>query len=395
MSTPITLESLTTPVTREEAKQSIYDALGTVGVNTTLWKPGSVVRTIIAAVAICFAACTNLIAEIAKGGFLETASGAWLTLLARYVYGVLRLEATFGVGTLRLVNSGGGVYEDVAPGELVVQNPDTKKEYTNVSLFTLHAGETLDIQIQALEAGTGSTSTVGTIVKLVTAWSAVTCTNSTAVVGADEEQDDPLKQRCRDKLRARSANGPAEAYASIARDYKRPDGSAVGVTRIRHVKDGKGNVYVYLATPNGYVDGAAEELATDLGGINDQIQRKVAPLAVTAHTRSATAKTFNVAYQVWMLDTSGMTSTQLEIAIQKALAKYFAAAPIGGYKIDGQPGRIYQDDVKAVIKSVRPAEIFRVELSSPAADTDLTANEAPAIGTCTAVSITQVQQRVY
>src|SRR5687767_5936032 len=111
MSTPITIESLTTPVTKDEAKEAIYEALATVGVNTTTWKPGAVVRTLVAIVAILFAACTNLIAEIAKSGFLELTSGSWLTLVARYVYGVTRLEATFGTGTLTLINSGGGVYD--------------------------------------------------------------------------------------------------------------------------------------------------------------------------------------------------------------------------------------------------------------------------------------------
>jgi phage-related baseplate assembly protein len=388
------IETLTTPVSKEDAQKSIYEGLATVGVNTTSWKPGAVVRTLIAIVAILFAATTNLIADIAKAGFLELTSGSWLTIVARYVYGVMRLEATFGTGTLTLVNSGGGVYEDIEPGDFSVKNPDTDKEYTNAETFTLGAGATLTINIVAREAGAESTSAIGTIVTLITTLPGVTCSNPTAVVGADEEEDEPLKQRCRDKLGARSANGPSDAYASIAREAVRADGSAIGVTRIRPVRDGKGNIYIYLATPTGGVTGTADDIATDLGVINDAIQRRVAPLAVTAHTLSATAHPFNVSYTLWMLDTSGLTNAQLAIKIEQALAKYFGAAPIGGYKLDGAPGRIYQDDIKGVIKSVRPLEIFRVELSSPAADTDLTTIEAPTIGTV-AGTITQVQQRVY
>ena len=47
-----TLEELITSMTVDEAKTAIYDALAARGVTTTGWKPGAVVRTIIAALAI-------------------------------------------------------------------------------------------------------------------------------------------------------------------------------------------------------------------------------------------------------------------------------------------------------------------------------------------------------
>lgn len=386
------IDDLTTPVTRDEAKASIYDALGTVGVSTTAWRPGSVVRTIIAVVAILFSACTKLIAEITKSGFLEFAVGAWLTLVARHVYGVERLEATFGTGKLTLTNGGGGIF-DLDPGDLIVRNPDTDKTYTNVGTVHLGAGAIVTFDIVAQEAGSASTSVIDTIVDFVTPLINVTCTNPSAIVGSDEEEDSALRTRCREVLGARSANGPTDAYANVARSARRSDGSAIGVNRVRIVKDGRGNVYVYLATAAGSVPGDADDVSTDLGVINDQIQRLVAPLGVTAHTLGAASMPFDVSYRVWMLDTSGLSSTQLAALIATALGKYFAAVPIGGYVIDGEPGRVYLDDVKAAIKAVRP-EIFRVEFDLPIGDTDVGLNFAPVLGVATAVSITESQQRV-
>jgi hypothetical protein len=387
------IDDLTTPVTRDEAKASIYDALGTVGVKTTSWRPGAVVRTMIAAVAIMFSAATRLIAEIAKAGFLEFATKTWLTLVARHVYGVERLEATFGKGTYKLTNGGGGVF-DLDPGDLIVRNPDTDKTYTNVDTVHLGANGTAEFTIIAQEAGADSTSAVDAITDFVTPLSNVTGKNLTAVVGADEEEDPALRTRCREVLGARSANGPADAFASIARGAKRADGTAIGVNRVRIVKDGRGNAYLYLATASGTVLGDAEDLSTDLGVINDQIQRLVTPLGFTAHTIGAAPLALNVTYRVWLLDTSGLTSAQLATLITKAIGAYFAAVPIGGYVIPGEPGRIYLDDLKKAIGAVRP-EIFRVDLDVPAGESiDVAPNAAPALGIATAALIKESQQRV-
>jgi hypothetical protein len=386
------IDDLTTPVTRDEAKASIYDALGTVGVNTTAWRPGAVVRTMIAAVAILFSAATRLIAEIAKSGFLELAVGAWLTLVARYVYGVERLAATFATGTLTLTNTGGGVFT-VAARDLIVRNPVTDKTYVNVEPFSLGSHGTITIDIVAEEAGSASISAIGTIVEFVTPLINVDCSNRSAAVGADDEEDGPLRVRCREVLGARSSNGPSDAYASVARGAKRPDGTAIGVNRVRIVKDGRGNAYIYLATPTGTVSGDPEDIATDLGIINDQIQRQAAPLGFTAHTLGTTALSLAIGYRVWLLDTSGLTHTQLATLIQTALAKFCGEAPIGGFVIDGQPGRIYLDVLRSVIRGVRP-EIFHVELTTHSADIDVGFNYAPTFGSATAVAITEAQQRV-
>ncbi len=392
----LSIEDLTTPVTKEEAQLSIYEGLAAQGVNTTNWKPGSVVRTIIAIVAILFAATTNLIAEIARSAFVEYALATWLTFVARYVYGVERQEATFGTGTLRLTNTGGGDYT-LQPGELVIRNPDTDKTYTNTLEIHLGPGSevsptVVDAQIVAQESGSGSTATVGRIRELVTTLLNVVCTNTTAVVGLDEEADPPLRQRCRDQLGARSANGPSDAYASVVRNARRTDGTPIGAFRLRIKKDGKGNAYIYMATSNGFVSGDPEDTATDLGAINDQIQRKVTPLGFTSHSLSATPKVLNITCQIYMLDTSGLTAAQVTALVVKTLTQYLATAPIGGFVIDGQPGRIYLDDLKGVIKSARP-EIFHVAFSSPTADVDCAYADAAALGAFTC-DVRFQQQRV-
>ena len=58
------LAELTTPLTADEVEAALYAALAARGAKTTAWKPGAVVRTIIAGVAIVLAAFSSLVAAI-------------------------------------------------------------------------------------------------------------------------------------------------------------------------------------------------------------------------------------------------------------------------------------------------------------------------------------------
>jgi hypothetical protein len=165
-----TLEELTTPLTPDEVEEAIYRALGVRGAKTTTWKPGSVVRTIIAGTSIVLSAFSELQAAIAKGGFLELASGAWLTLVARHVFGLERLPGTFATGQVTLTNTRSGSYRG-GTGDLIVQNPESGKEYRSTGPWSLAPGSpsswaTATVDVRAVELGDASTSTAGEITKL-------------------------------------------------------------------------------------------------------------------------------------------------------------------------------------------------------------------------------------
>ena len=371
-------EELLTPLTYEQAKQQFYDALATVGVSTTGWKPGFVVRTIIASLAVIVVVFSQLITLIGKAGFLALSSGVWLTFVARYVYGLERIPATFATGFVTLDNSAGGGLYALQPGDLILLNPDTEKLYRNTEAITLDPGEVLeDVAIIAVEAGSESTSVAGTIVDFQTPLTDVTVTNTLAVVGLDEEADADLQTRCREVLGARSANGPQDAYAAAARRAKLLDGTPIGATRIRVRKDGLGNVFVYVAKASGVVGGVATDPATELGAINLEIQRTAAPLSVTAHVIAATAYTIVPDYTMYLTDKAGNTDAQIDALVQKALANYFATVPIGGFVISGSQGKVYADDMRRAM-TVLPT-IFRITFVE--GDQTLLPYQFPLLGT--------------
>lgn len=385
----IPLAELVTPLTVDQVKAKIYEVLAIIGVPTTSWKPGAVVRTMIAACSIVLAAFSELTAQIARSGFLELASGPWLALVAKYVYDVDKVYATFAAGEVTLTNAGGGTFT-LDADDMTLTNPTTGKTYRNTSGFTLGALATLTVAVYAVEAGSASTSVAGAITEIQSpSMTAVAVSNAVAVVGLDEEEDPALRARCAEKLGALSPFGPWDAYSYAARSATRADGSPIGVTRVRVTRDGFGNVAVYVATASGAVTGAVGDLATDLGAIDDAIQRKAAPLAVTAEAVSASPVTVAISYRVWLYNTSGLSEAQITSAIATRLASFMASQPIGGNIIGGAPGKLFVDAMRTVIGATLP-QIFHVEITVPAADVVITIGQVGVLGTVTALAVTQV-----
>lgn len=359
-------DDLISPVSKEDVQASIYSVLSTVGVDVTVWKSGSVVRTIVAGVSIVLAQLSTYQALIVRSGFLALSEGPWLKLVAHYVYGVDFFAATFATGVVTLTNSLGGVYGPLDPGDLIfsaVVN-GVVKNYTNTAVVNIPAMSVVtNVAISAVEVGSASSAPAAAISTLVTTLNGVTVTNPSALVGLDEESDVALRQRCALQLGALSPLGPWDAYLSAALNAVHTDGSSIGVTRSRIVKDGTGNVYIYLATASGVV--ASPELAL----ADDAIQRFAAPLAVTAHTLSATGFNLSVTYTAWVYNTVGKTDSQVRAVIFDALSAYVAALPVGGIVVDSDPGRVFHDALLAVIFEALP-EIFHVEISVPGGNTD-------------------------
>lgn len=387
-----TLQELTTPLTKAEIEAAIYAAIQARGVATTSWKPGAVVRTIIAAVAIVLAAFSSLQASIAKSGFLELAEDKWLTLVARYVFGVERDLGTFASGNIELDNSAGGVF-NIAVGDLIVANSASGKQYRNTAAFTLNALEQNKVvPVEAIEIGADSTSAATFIDTIVTTMLGVTVSNPTALVGNDPDTDPQLREKCLAKTGTLSPNGPSDAYRYVALEATKDDGSSAGVTRVTTVPDGEGNVFVYVANASGTLTGTVGDTTTDLGAVDEAIQTLCVPQAVTAVVDKATALTVAVTYQAWCRNTTGKTETELETLIATAIATFMSTQPIGGSrKVAGQ-GYVFKQAIEAAIAAViGTTHLIDKSITVPAADTAVDEDEAPVSGvvngTVTIVSV--------
>lgn len=373
-----TLDELTTPLTVAEIQQAIYDAIEALGVKTTSWKPGAVARTIIAGASIVLAGFSLLQQRIAQSGFLELAVGDWLTVVAKEVYNVDRDVGSFAAGECTLDNTGGGVF---APGigDVIALNTTTGKTYRNTAAFTLAAFETGKIvPFEAIEIGADSTAAPADIDALETVLLGVTITNVSAIVGKDPESDADLRVRCLAKTGTLSPNGPADAYRFLALSAETDSGASAGVTRVTTVPDGAGGVTVYVATATGPVTGSIGDTTTPLGAVDEAIQTKATPLAVTSTTVSAIAAPIAVTYEIWLRSAIGLTVSEIGDAVSLALSNFLSTQPIGGSSKTGSaPFFVFVESLEAVIaEAVGTANLISLEVTAPAADVAIAANEA-------------------
>ncbi len=387
------LDDLTTPLTRDEVETSIYSVLAALGVTTTAWKGGAVVRTMIVGVAIVLAALSTLMARITKSGFLDSAEEDWLEIVADQVYDVEKQQATFAAGVVVIDNTSGSVYGPLAAGDLIAVNPTTGKGYVNTSSITILAASIgLIVDVQAQEAGSDSTSLAGEIDSLETALTGVTITNPTAIIGTDAQSDPSLRTLCRQKLGALSPNGPKDAYSFVAKTAVRlADGSLVGVTRITPDADADGNLTIYVATATGAVTGTILDLTSDLGAVHDALQINATPLAITEITASAVEVIVPVAYQLWLYNDTGLDQVGILAVVAASLADMFKVEPIGGNDAPPDLGRLYPSAIESAITCPDDIEdsVIRVVLALPANPLVLSKSEVPVLGTITG-TITQV-----
>lgn len=345
----MTIEELLTSVTTEQQLESFLATLETLGVKARSWRAGGSLRTILRVVAATYAGFSVSIQAFARAGFLELATGGWLTLLADQVFDVQRIPATFATGVEQLTNAGGGVFV-VAPGEFRVLGA-TGKAYVNVAAFTLNPSDVLDIDVRAVELGSASSAPAGTVTDLETALAGVGATNPAALVGSDEEKDPDLRARCRAKLGTISGKGPRGAYAYAVRSALRGDGSAVDVNRLRiSPSSSTGVVTVYVASP------AGPPLPSDLPFIQASIERWARPDSVTATAVGATALAVSRTLTIWARAQEGLTASDLAALVNASLIAMVAAYPIGGIpKPPATQGYLYADGLAGTAKSAHLA----------------------------------------
>jgi uncharacterized phage protein gp47/JayE len=396
------IDQLTKPVTKAQAKQTIYDMLAKAGIPVTSWQSGAVLRTIVWILATLVAGFSQLLAVVVQGLFLDTAVGVWLTLLAKYVYGVTRRTATFATGELSFDNAAGGEYPFAAEECFAVN--DEGARFVNVEAFTITAlASGLTVVFRAVEAGAASTSESNSITALETPLLGVDVTNPGAFVGTDEQSDEELRQDCRDALGALSPFGAKGAYAYFAKHVPggdpitREDGSALDVNRVQVVTDAStGEVTVYVATPSGEVTGDVGTPGDDLYLIHENIQAYAVPQCITETTESAEAVLVNVFYTAFADAAYGFTTAEIKDAIDERVEAYGATYPIAGQRLtEGGQGYLFANRIRAIILETQIAgktPLISATLTFPLADTELDDGQIANIVAAVGSTVTLVSQ---
>ncbi len=350
----LTVDDLFTPVTSDQVLETFLSTLETLGVPARSWRTGGAFRNILRVVATTYAGYTVVMSNFAKSGFLDTSEGGWLTILAKSVYGVTRRPATFATGYVLFTNVGGGVYSQ-APGTVRVLAGS--KAYVNTETLTLTTpGQTQLVAIQAQEVGSASSVAPTLIDTLETQLLGVTVTNPLSVVGSDEQDDENLRQTCRDKIAALSLLGPRGAYGYAVDVALRDDGSPVDINRRQiDADDTTGVVTLYVASPSG------TPVTEDLDSVTASVEQWARPDSVTAVVVGATPVAFSKTLTVWARNTPGLAAATVQAAVEDALIALVAEYPIGGLlKPPATQGYLFATNIEGAAKSAH-ASIFAVD----------------------------------
>jgi hypothetical protein len=373
----VTLAQLIVQQTKTELYTAAVAVANALGLPVTSWQAGDPTRAQFHYQSENLAALEEIVVGYIRSRFLDLATGMWLKVKAEQDFDVTVPSATFATADVTLTNASGAVYS-IDAGDLTVKSSITDKTYRNTTGGTLGAAGTatdeLDLTFVADEAGSDSSAGAGEIDEMVTGLLGVTCSNTLAAVGIDEQDEAVTRQQCRDKLGSLSPNGPKEAYSFVARD---PDLAGTNAcTRVRVYSDSDtGDVTVYLAGPSG---GVAE---ADRALIEDAILTYATPLCITPSVLAATNVAVAITYEIWIYNSCNRTAAEAAEDIEAALESMFATRPIGGDIITvGGAGYMYQSLIEATIRNVF-SQAFRVTVTLPTGDTAIAAGQVATLGT--------------
>lgn len=425
----ISLAQLLTATTTTQATQAILDTATLLGFNVTSWQNNRAGRTLIAILATIYSAFTvTAVLFAAGGGFLSTAIGGWLRLLAFELFGVSWNPASVATGFVTLTSTAGVPYT-FSPGGLTFTNPTTQISYTNSydagiygalpGLATLLAGSTLVIPINALAPGSGSNANGGTISVMSPALLGVTVTNVNPIVGTDDESDVALRSRCDAKKGALAPAGAAGAYAYWAQSIRLDSagnplypppvsdqaaydaGVPLDVNRVKvSLNNPNGQVFVYL----GGSGGAATALVTST--VDYALQTYIVPDGITETTGvmsglGCNVTSISIAYAAEMDPAFGVSIADATAAIETALATYFGDPlrnPIGAKaKVLHGTAFIYVKVLESVILNALPAAglppaIIDADVLVPGSDVTISASTLAVYNAPAEAGITLVAQ---
>lgn len=173
--------------TKDQLIEEIKIKLANKGFSATDWYSGSESRTLIEVEAETLADLWKVESDIAKGGYLDTATGDWLTLLAQSQYQIDRTPSEFTKGLLTVnVAQGTGPYTFNA-GDIIAAATINNVSYlfrnTNDAPVTINPNTSAAIEITAESPGKAYNVAANTINRLLTPRPGVTVSNP-GVAGA-------------------------------------------------------------------------------------------------------------------------------------------------------------------------------------------------------------------
>lgn len=365
-----TLADLIPSKTAAQLRDVVLARLTTAGFPVTSWASGGVARTLVEGFAYLVADARVAIMLVAKGGLLDEAERAWLTLLAKSAFDLERILATFAVGEVTLTETAGSGPHTITAGQMIVgrngSGSTPARRYVAVTGGTLNPNGTATIRVKAEEPGTAYNLASGSITFLFTPIPGVTVsaasnwlTASGCTPAVDEESDARLRQRCRDRWATLGSGFTRAAVRYWCTSALFSDNTSVGCTRVGFsLPPGDGSYVVYVASATG---GLGSTGVTRLQAVLEER----CPITDSPTVTDATEVTLTVSGAVQFK--AGFNTAGNQSAVGDAVAAFVNAKDIGdttGIDLGG---------IYAAIYAAVPSGVQDVDLTSPTGDSTIAA----------------------
>jgi len=307
-------------------------------------------------------------AWVVKQMFVTSAEKTYLELRGSE-FGVTLKFGAYATGSCIVTGTAGKI---ITAGREVI-NTLTGLKYTVDTAVTIPAGGTDYIDITAKEVGDDYNETVGTVLKFVSPILGVstTATVTTAItLGEDEETEEQYRARVLRRKRQPPAGGADfdyEAWAlevtGVTRAWSFPQYQGVGTIGVGFVKDNETNIFP------------------------DAAEREVVRLYFVEHTDPSTGLIVGAPVGavpgIIMIELSYVTMPfDIDIYPNNGTVQSAIQTRIEDFILTIAPGdTVRYSDLMGVISNTIGLEYFR--LNTPAADTGISVNLLPQLGTLT------------
>lgn len=259
----LSLSALLRDKTAAEFLDQILAVLRANGFPVDAWQSGGNGRTLAKCEAAALLEFWRTVQAIARGAYLDDATGDWLTVHALSRYAVERAPSVFTRGSVLLSCSAGAGPYTIAAGALLVSDGIRRFRSVNLAPVVVPSAGSVSVEVMAESAGSLYNVAPGAITRLLAPSLAGLSVSNPVVsggtwisrAGSEGESDVELRQRCRDKWATLGAGATLEAYRYIVRSTP---GFESELTRVSlYPGAGNGRLTLWLAGPSGPSGGVA------------------------------------------------------------------------------------------------------------------------------------------
>lgn len=213
-----TLSELLTAKTEAQILNELIATADALGLPVTDWISGAVERTNLQIDARTFSKLHLHVPEVVKGGYVRTAFGSWLDILAKDTFEKTRELSKFAEYSLTLSCDNSVAGYSFSSGTLTAR-ADVTRLYELVEPVVVPQNGSAFARFRAVGSGSYYNVNTGMITSFVTPHPGLTVTNAVGkqlLNGADEESDERLQQRCMLSWAERSTGQPRDTYKAWA-----------------------------------------------------------------------------------------------------------------------------------------------------------------------------------